>query len=257
MAKKFLSIVAVLLLAAPAYAAETLTVAAASDLTYCLDDLNAAFKRTHPQADVKSTTGSSGNFFAQITNGAPFDVFLSADMSYPRELVQAGLAVESSLTLYATGHIALWTTSDKIDVGKGLAVLESEAVKKIAIASPETAPYGRAARSALQSAKLWDAIQAKLVIGENIAQTAQFVQTGNVDAGIVSLSFMKSPKNTGVGKYYEIPEDLYPTLDQGGVITTAGKDNPLAKDYIAFLRSAEAKAVFSKFGFVLPAAAKP
>ncbi len=255
--KKLLLVLAGLLCMGAAHsadrAADTLTIAAAADLTLCLDDLNAAFRKSHPDADLKSTTGSSGNFLAQIKNGAPFDVFLSADMSYPRELVKAGQAVEDSLTLYATGHIVLWSTNPAVDVSKGLAVLNSEAVKKFAIANPEVAPYGRAAKAALQSAGLWQQLQPKLVSGENIAQTAQFVQSGNVDAGIVALSFVLSPKVVGSGKYYRIAEDQYPVLEQGAVITSKGAANPLARAYIEFLRSPEARAVFDKYGFLLPA----
>ena len=251
--KKLLLLLAGLLCMGAAQAADTLTIAAAADLTLCLDDLNAAFRNSHPDADLKTTTGSSGNFLAQIRNGAPFDVFLSADMSYPRELVKAGQADESSLTLYATGHIVLWSTNPAVEVGKGLAVLDSAAVKKFAIANPDVAPYGRAAKAALQSAGLWQQLQPKLVSGENIAQTAQFVQSGNVDAGIVALSFVLSPKVAGTGKYYRIAEDQYPVLEQGAVITAKGAGNPLAKSYIEFLRSPEARAVFDKYGFLLPA----
>jgi molybdate transport system substrate-binding protein len=250
--KKLLLGLAGLLCLGAAQAADTLTVAAAADLSLCLDELNAAFRQSHPGVEVKSTTGSSGNFFAQIQNGAPFDVFLSADMSYPRQLVKAGLADEASLTLYATGHIVLWTTNPAVDVGQGLGVLAGDRVKKFAIGNPEVAPYGRAARSALQSAGLWDKLQPKLVSGENIAQTAQFVQSGNVDAGIVALSLVNAPKVAGTGKYFLIPENQYPTLEQGGVITAQGRNNPAAKAYIEFLRSPQARAVFDKYGFLLP-----
>jgi molybdate transport system substrate-binding protein len=249
---KLLLALAALLCLGSAHAADSLTVAAAADLSLCLDDLNAAFRQGHPGVEVKATTGSSGNFLAQIKNGAPFDVFLSADMSYPRELVKDGQAEESSLTLYATGHLVLWSTNPKVDVSRGLAVLNTDAVKKFAIANPDVAPYGRAARAALQSAGLWDQLQSKLVSGENIAQTAQFVQSGNVDAGIVALSLVKAPKMAGVGRYTPIAEDQYPRLEQGGVITAHGKDNPAARAYIEFLRSPAARAVLDKYGFLLP-----
>ncbi len=230
----------------------TLNIAAAADLTLCLRDLNAAFAKAHPGTGLNTTTGSSGNFLAQIRNGAPFDVFLSADMSYPKQLVKDGQADASSLTLYATGHIVLWSTNPAVDVSQGLKVLKSEAVKKFAIANPEVAPYGRAAKAALESAGLWDAVQPKLVRGENIAQTAQFVQTGNVDAGIVALSLVLAPTVAGTGKYWRIPEDQYPVLEQGAVITARGVSNPAAKAYVEFLRSPEARAVFDKYGFLLP-----
>jgi len=257
MNKLLLLLLGVLLSAAAhaAAAAGALTIAAASNLSLCLDELDGKFKQVHPDVDLKASTGSSGNFLAQIKNGAPFDVFLSADMSYPKELVKSGLADESSLTLYATGHIVLWTTNPAVDLSKGLAALSSDSIKKIAIANPDVAPYGRAAKAALQSAGAWDAVKSKLVLGENIAQTAQFVQSGNADAGIVALSFVKAPAAAGSGHYFPIPENLYPTLEQGAVITEKGRYNPLARQYIEFLRSAEARAVFDKYGFLLPAAA--
>jgi molybdate transport system substrate-binding protein len=255
---KCLLLLAGLLCAGAVQAAEpaTLTIAAAADLTQAVKDLNEAFAKQHEGADLKVTTGSSGNFLAQIKNGAPFDLFLSADMSYPRELVKAGQADEASLTLYAVGHIVLWSTNPAVDVSKGLEVLKSDAVKKFAVANPDVAPYGRAARAALQSAGLWDALQPKLVTGENIAQTAQFVQTGNVDAGIVALSLVLAPQVAGSGKYYRIAEDQYPRLEQGAVITSHGAANPLAKAYIEFLRSPQARTVFDRYGFLLPADAK-
>ncbi len=253
-------LLAAFLIATPTQAEETspqLTIAAAADLAYCMEDLNAEFRRQHPEVELKTTTGASGNFFAQIKAGAPFDVFLSADLNYPRELVKAGLAVESSLLMYAVGHVALWTTREGVEVSGGLAVLKSEAFRKIAIANPEVAPYGRAAKAALQSAGVWEAVQERLVFGENIAQTAQFVQTGNVDAGIVSLSLLKSPKMAGVGRYFEIPEALHPRLEQGGVVTRHGEGKPLAAAYLAFLNSPGARAVFDRYGFLLPTGKAP
>lgn len=255
MRKLLPSLFAVLCLGLPqvAWAGETLNIAAAADLTLCLQDLDAAFARIHPEIELKPATGSSGNFLAQIRNGAPFDIFLSADMSYPRQLVKDGQAEASSLTLYATGHLVLWSTNPAVDVSQGLKVLKTDAVKKFAIANPDVAPYGRAARAALESAGLWDALQPKLVRGENIAQTAQFVQTGNVDAGIVALSLVVAPKVAGTGRFQRIAEDQYPVLEQGAVITARGAGNPAAKAYIGFLRSPEARAVFDRYGFLLPA----
>ncbi len=238
--------------AAQAAEPQTLNIAAAADLTLCLQDLDAAFAKAHPEVELKPTTGSSGNFLAQIKNGAPFDVFLSADMSYPKQLAKDGQADESSLTLYATGHLVLWSTNPAVDVSQGLAVLKSGAVKKFAIANPDVAPYGRAAKAALEKAGLWDALQPKLVRGENIAQTAQFVQSGNVDAGIVALSLVVAPKIAGTGQYWRVPEDQYPVLEQGAVITAKGAGNPAAKAYIEFLRTPEARAVFDRYGFLLP-----
>ncbi len=231
--------------------AEELTIAAAADLTYCLQDLNTSFRQAHPDAVLKVSTGSSGNFFAEIKNGAPFDLFLSADMNYPRELIKAGLAEESNLVQYAVGRIVLWTKSDKVDVSHGLAVLRDGEIKKIAIANPEHAPYGRAAKSALEHEKLWDEVQSRIVIGENISQTAQFVETGNAEVGIVALSLVLSPKLEKVGKYFEIPTDSYPPLEQGAIVTKIGGTKPLAKPYLDFLRSPEARKIFDRYGFRL------
>ncbi len=242
----------VCLAAATARAAESVSVAAAADLAYCLEDVNAAFKKAHPGADLKVSSGSSGNFTTQIKNGAPFEVFLSADVSYPRELIKAGLADESTLFIYAVGRIVLWTsTPDKVDVTKGFDLLRdaSGPVKKLAVANPDHAPYGRAAKEALQHEKLWDAVQPRIVLGENIAQTAQFVETGNADAGFVALSLVLSPKLSKVGKWWEIPADTYNKLEQGAVLTKAGTNNPLAKAYIDFLKTDEARAIFDKYGF--------
>lgn len=255
--KNVLLLILCLLFVGDLHASDTLTIAAASDLTLCLEDLNAAFKITHPRIDIKTVTGSSGNFLAQIKNGAPFDVFLSADMSYPKELVEEHLADESSLTLYATGHIVLWSMNPSVDVTKGLSILKDGPVKKFAIANPDVAPYGRAAKAALVGAGLWSQVQSKAVFGENIAQTAQFVQTGNVDAGIVALSLVMAPKMSGEGMYYRIADDQYPTLEQGAVITAYGTVNPLAKAYIDFLRSKEARDVLDRYGFLLPSDRKP
>ncbi|HZR36109.1 MAG TPA: molybdate ABC transporter substrate-binding protein [Nevskia sp.] len=252
--RKLLLLLAGVLCLGPARAAEpqTLYIAAAADLTLCLKELDAAFARTHPGVELKPTTGSSGSFLAQIKNGAPFDVFLSADMSYPKQLVKDGEADESSLTLYAAGHLVLWSTSPAVDVSQGLAVLNTAAVRKFAIANPDIAPYGRAARAALEKAGLWDVLQPKLVRGENIAQTAQFVQSGNVDAGIVALSLVAAPPAAGAGKYWRVPEDQYPVLEQGAVITARGAANPAARAYIEFLRTPEARAVLDRYGFLLP-----
>ena len=246
------ALLAVLLPTAPAArAADSVSIAAAADLVFCLDELDAVFKQAHPGADLKVSSGSSGKFTAQIKNGAPFEVFLSADMNYPRDLVKAGLADEKSLTQYAIGRLVFWTAKpDTVDVTKGLAVLANpEPVKKLAVANPDHAPYGRAAKEALQHEKLWEAVQPRVVLGEDIAQTAQFVETGNADAGLVALSLVLSPRLAKVGKWWEVPVEFYGRLEQGAVLTTAGAKNPFARDYIEFLRSPEARKIFDRYGF--------
>ena len=240
------------LAATAARAAESVSIAAAADLSFCLEDINTAFKKAHPGADLKVSSGSSGNFTTQIKNGAPFEVFLSADVAFPRELIKAGLADESTLTIYAVGRIVLWTsTPDKVDVTRGFDLLRDPdgPVKKLAVANPDHAPYGRAAKEALQHEKLWEAVQTRLVTGENIAQTAQFVETGNADAGFVALALVLSPRLSQTGKWWEVPADTYNKLEQAVVLTKAGANNPLAKAYIEFLKTGEARAIFDRYGF--------
>jgi molybdate transport system substrate-binding protein len=232
----------------------TVQVAAAADLVYCLDELTTTFHQQQPSIDLKLTTGSSGNFFTQIEQGAPFDVFLSADVGYPKKLIAEGLASADSLFVYANGKIVLWTTKpDTVSVAQGLNVLtDSQRVQKIAIANPDHAPYGRAAKAALEKAGLWPAVESRLVLGENIAQTAQFVQTGNADCGIVALSLLLGPKLKGVGTYQIIDPSLYPPLEQAVVLTQNGKANAAARTYFEFLRSPAARQVFDRYGFTIP-----
>jgi molybdate transport system substrate-binding protein len=245
----------ILLIVLPVHAQEprqSLAVAAAADLVYCLQELDAGFAKQRPDVDVKVSTGSSGNFCAQIQNGAPFDVFLSADVSFPQTLAKAGLATADSLTIYAIGRIVLWTAKPDVDITKGLAVVNADAVKKFAIANPEHAPYGRAAQAALEHEGLWTAAEPKLVLGENIAQTAQFVQTGAADAGVVALSLVLSPALEKTGHWVEIPTDFYPKLEQAAVLTARGAKNPAARAYLDYLRSKEARTIFDRYGFRLP-----
>ena len=161
--------------------------------------------------------------------------------------MEPGLADERTLNIYALGRIVLWTsTPDKVDVTKGFALLRDPngPVKKLAVANPDHAPYGRAAKEALVHEKLWDAVQPRVVLGEDIAQTAQFV-----DAGFVALSLVLSPKLSKVGKWWEVPADTYNKLEQAAVLTKAGADNPLAKAYLDFLKTDEARVIFDKYGF--------
>ncbi len=234
-----------------------LSVAAASDLVYCLSALHADFTRQPGTVPVTLVTGSSGNFFAQIKHGAPFDVFLSADIDYPRALVAAGLAEASSLTPYAVGRLVLWTTRADLDLASVPAVVGDARVKKFAIANPAHAPYGRAAAQALGKLGLSAAAAPKLVLGENIAQAAQFVQTGAADAGLVALSLVLAPVLRDTGRWVELPASLHAPLEQAAVLTTRGAANPAAVRYLAFLRSPAARATFERFGFSLPPESRP
>ena len=232
--------------------AQKLTVAAAADLRFALDELAAKFHATHTAVDLAVTYGSSGNFFAQIQNGAPFDVFLSADADYPRRLIAAGLANRDSLFLYGIGRIVLWVPAGSLlDPSLGIGALEAPSVHHIAIANPEHAPYGRAAVAALRSLGVYDRVSPKLVLGENVAQAFQFVESGAAEAGIVALSLAAAPAARNRGRYWELPASAYPKIEQGGVILNRAPAGPAAQ-FRAFLLSAEARRILRQYGFAPP-----
>jgi len=239
---------------APVAAADPtkVSVAAASNLVHVLADVVAAFEKSTPDATVTTVTGASGSLVAQIRNGAPFDVFLSADVDYPQALVASGHAAASTLTPFAVGRLVLWTTKTDLVLENLPAVLRSPSVRKIAIANTDTAPYGRAARQSLEKLGLWSEAQPKIVIGENITQTAQFVQTGHADAGLVALSLVLAPNLKDRGQWIEIPRDHYASLDQVAVLTRRGESNPAARHFLAFLRSAPARELFLRYGYAVP-----
>ncbi len=233
-------------------AGQELRVAAAADLQFTFQEIAARFQKETGHT-VKLTFGSSGNFFSQIQNGAPFDVFFSADTDYPRRLATAGLAEEGSLSGYATGKIVIWARKDSpIDVKKGLQALLDPGVRKIAIANPEHAPYGRAAVASLQHAKIYEKVRDKFVLGENISQAAQFVESGNADIGILALSLALAPPLRDEGSYYQIPTSFYPAIDQGVVILKSSKEKDVAKQFLAFLKRPEIVEFMRNYGFNVP-----
>jgi molybdate transport system substrate-binding protein len=231
--------------------AQTLRIAAAADLQYALPDLAAQYEK---QTGVKLaiTYGSSGNFFAQVQNGAPFDLFLSADMDYPQKLIDSGLADSNFVQVYATGRLVLWLPPDSpLDPAVGLKMLLDPRIQKIAIANPEHAPYGRAAVSALQNAGLYDRLKPKLVFGENIAQTAQFVQSGSAQAGLIALSLALSPALSS-GKRWIVPTDLYSHIDQGLVLLKSSPNKHAARSFLNFFYSPKARATLEQYGYSMP-----
>jgi molybdate transport system substrate-binding protein len=231
--------------------ARELRIAAAADLKFVLVDLVAAFEKSHPGATITVTTGSSGSFFAQLTNEAPFDLFLSADVSYPQRLVKGGQGVKESQFEYAIGHLVVWVPKDSaLDVeNRGVDVLRDDAVQKIAVANPKTAPYGRAAFAALQSLQVHDVVEPRLVFGENVAQTAQMTESGGADVGIISLSLAVSPTLRDKGKYWKVPGDAHPPIVQGGVVLRWAQDAALAGEFRDFLLSAEGRTILGQYGF--------
>jgi molybdate transport system substrate-binding protein len=246
--------VAFLCLAAAGAAAQTLAVAAASDLHSALPAIAAQFEKETGHK-VALTFGSSGNFFTQIQNGAPFDVMMSADIEYPRQLERTGLAERGSLYEYATGRIVLWTRNDSgIDLGGGLSVLASAGVRRIAIANPDHAPYGRAAVAAIRREQLYDRVKDKFVLGENISQAAQFVESGNAGVGVLALSLALAPALKRAGHFVEIPVSFYPAIAQAAVVVAASKQKDVARQFIAFLNTPESVRVLRSFGFTPPQA---
>jgi molybdate transport system substrate-binding protein len=239
---------------------QEIRVAAAADLQFAMPDIADQFeKQTGTKVDV--TYGSSGNFFSQLQNGAPFDLFFSADVDYPRKLESAGLAEPGTLYEYAVGRIAIWApAATKVDVARqGWKALLDPGVQKIAVANPEHAPYGRAAVAALQKAGIYEQVKAKLVYGENISQAAQFVQSGNAQAGIVAMSLAVSP-GMKEGKRWEIPADMHPSIEQAAIMLKSSKNKDGVRSFLKFIKSEAGRSTLSNYGFTVPgvaAAASP
>jgi molybdate transport system substrate-binding protein len=229
-------------------------VAAAADLKFAFDDVASEFEKKHPGIKVTVTYGSSGNFFTQLSNKAPFDLFLSADIDYPHKLIESGLAVKDSEFLYAVGQIVVWVpSSSKLDLDRlGIEAVADPSVRKLAIANPKHAPYGRAAEAALKKLGVYDKVKDRLVLGENIAQTAQFVESGSADVGVIALSLALAPAMRDKGRYWTVPFDAYTRLEQGGVILEWAKDRKAAEALRAFMTADEGRAILKRHGFRLP-----
>jgi len=242
----------VLLVGAAAARAQEITVAAASDLQFAFQEVTARFEK-ETGTRIKLVFGSSGNFFTQIQNGAPFDLFFSADMEYPRKLEAAGLTVPGSLYQYATGKLVLFVPREShLDLSRGLKVLSDAAVKKIAIANPAHAPYGRAAVAALQKEGVYDAVSGKLVLGENISQAASFVASGNADAALLARSLAVAPSMQEKGRYVDVPADDYAPIDQACVILSSSHQKEAAQKFLGFLKRSENIQLMRQYGFAVP-----
>lgn len=237
---------------APSGQAGDLTVAAASDLSFAFKELIPMFEQQSGE-HVKLTVGSSGNFFSQIQNGAPFDLYFSADIGYPKKLEEAGLVVTGSLYPYAVGRIVLWTGKEsQLDLSKGLEILREPTIKKIAIANPKHAPYGRAAVAAMEYFKVYDQIKEKLILGENISQAAQFIESGACDIGIIALSLAIAPAMKSKGTYWEVPAEAHPALNQGAVILKQSKNQEAARQFLEFIKGPHGQEIMKRYGFTVP-----
>lgn len=238
-----------LLVAASAHAGK-ITVAAAADLKFAMDEIVARFRQAHGADQVDVVYGSSGKFHTQIQQGAPYDLYFSADIAFARALAKAGFSA-SEVKPYAIGRIVLWSaTMDARQMT--LAGLTDATIARVAIANPKHAPYGKRAEEALRALGLWEKVEPKLVYGENIAHAAQFVQTGNAQVGIIALALALSPELASKGGYWLIPDHLHQPLEQGFVITRRAQGNALAQRFADYMGSPAARAVMTRYGFVLP-----
>jgi molybdate transport system substrate-binding protein len=238
--------------------AQEITVAAAADMSAVLPQLVDAYTKKTGQT-ARLSFGSSGNLTNQIRNGAPFDVFFSADEEYPQQLIAEGLAAKDTLCRYAVGRLILWVPADSLlDLPKlGIKALLEPSVKKISIANPATAPYGRAAEAVLRHFGIYDRVSSRLVLGENVSQAAQFVESGNAQAGLIALSHALAPALKDKGRYWTVPLDAYPTLNQAAVVLSRSKLRDAARKFLDFLRTPEATSLLASYGFSLPAENSP
>ncbi|PPC97053.1 molybdate ABC transporter substrate-binding protein [Methylotenera mobilis] len=230
--------------------AEKINIAAAADLKFAMDEIVAKFREVNAKDDVDVIYGSSGKFYTQIQQGAPYDLYFSADIAFPRELAKSGFSF-SEVIPYAFGRIVLWSAT--MEANKmSLDSLTSSKISHIAIANPKHAPYGKRAEEALRASRLWERVEPKLVYGENIAHTAQFVQTGNAQVGIIALSLALNPALANKGGYWLIPDTLHAPLEQAFIITKRAQGNDLAKKFADYMRSSATRTIMTKYGFVLP-----
>ncbi len=230
----------------------TLEVAAASDLRFALEDISALFERQQ-RVRVRISFGSSGQLATQIEQGAPFDALFSANEAFVQELARKGLMLPDTVQLYAIGRIVFWVrTASPIIVTDGFAALLDERVRFVAIANPEHAPYGQAAVQTLRTAGAYERVRTKLVLGENISQTLQFVQTGNADIGIVALSLAIAPAVRPTGRYWTVPAYLHRPIRQAAGVTARSRNQQLARALLEFVNGPAGRPVMRRYGFTLP-----
>ena len=240
----------------PARASEIrmLHVAAAADLKPAFADVVSVFEKQNPEIKVEVTYGSSGNFYSQLSTRAPFDIFLSADTGYPKRLIEQGSARSNDGFEYAIGRLVIWArTASSLPLEKlGIEALLDPSVRKIAIANPQHAPYGRAAEAAMKTLGVYDKVKDHLVFGENIIQTAQFVESGAADIGLISHSLAAAPPLRDEGRSWEVPADAYPPIEQGGVILPWARDRAAAEALRNFLLEDQGKEILHRYGFRTP-----
>jgi molybdate transport system substrate-binding protein len=228
--------------------AEQVLVAVAANFLPPFRELAVEFEATTGH-NVRVVAGSTGNFYAQIRNGAPFDIFFSADVERPTLLEEEGLALKGSRLTYAIGRLVLWSPDPSFV--KGDSTLNSEYFKHLAIANPKTAPYGGAAMQTMQKLGLWEKLQPRIVMGENLGQTMGFIESGNAELGFVALSQVLDPKLKNKGSRWDVPTDLHQPIKQAVVLLEKGKANPAARAMLEFIRSPQAQAIIARYGYGL------
>jgi molybdate transport system substrate-binding protein len=256
----FATVAATLLLVflpAPARAESELTIAAAADLQYAMRALIRSFEQ-YSGAHVRLVLGSSGNLTTQIEHGAPFDLFFSADLDHPAKLQQDKLIEPGSLVRYAVGQLVVYVPKNStLDLEHhGLTALTGPSVHKIAIANPLFAPYGRAAVAALRHAGIYGAIESRIVLGQDVSQTTQFVVSGNAQAALTALSLMFAPGTQASGRYWVVPAASYPPIEQAVVIVGRSSEKQLAHAFLDYIETPEGRTIFAHYGFAAPAAEK-
>jgi len=227
--------------------AQTVKVAAAANLRFVLDDIKEKYALVNPKANIIINLGASGALVQQITNGADFDLFMAADKIFPDKLKTQGI-VTGKVQTYAFGKLVIW--SNTVDVSKGLTILTDDAIKRIAIAKPDLAPYGARAVECLKYYKLFDKVKSKIVYADNIAQTAQFAQTGNAEIGFLALALAMAPDMKG--SYFVLDTKSYKPVEQAMVLIKSWQSNPEAAKFMKFVLSDQCKPIFEKYGFIVP-----
>ncbi len=229
--------------------AQALTVVSAASLRFAMEDMVKEFERHHPGNKVDIVFSSSGKAYAQITNGAPYDIFFSADMDYPEKLHREGHTLES-VQQYAVGRLVIWQRrGGPVDLSKGISGLDNPAIQRLAVANPELAPYGAAAKEALIAQGLWEKLTPRMVMGENISQTAHFAASGAAQAGLIAYALALSEEMQRSGEFALIDESMHSPMPLGFVILKSAKNIPLAQKFGAFALSPEGITILSRYGF--------
>ncbi len=234
------------LLIVPGAEAEEVQVAVAANFVITFKEIAAEFEKTSKHT-VQINAGSSGKFYAQIKNGAPFEVFLSADDERPKLLEDEGLGVKGSRFTYAVGRLVLWSQDPALVTGED--TLRNGTFKHLAIANPKTAPYGAAAMQAMMKLGVWESLQPRIVMGENLGQTSGFLESGNAELGFIALSQVLDEKLKGKGSRWDVPESLHEPIQQDAVLLTKGQSNPAAKALMEFMHSSQARSIIERYGY--------